>query len=385
MKRVAIIGAGPIGLFAALGCVERGHDVTVLEQGEVGDALRRWGPTRFFTPLGMNVHSGLWPKVRAALPAPDEQAHLTGPEFADRVLAPLARTLLDGKVRERRRVVAVGRARLLKGELAGHPLRNERSFRLLVEGPAGEELLEADRVLDASGVYGRPTALGAGGLPAAGERALADRFIRDLGALAWHRARLAGKRVLLVGHGHSAAHAVVALDELAREHAGTRVTWAVRSANQRPVVEVAADPLPQRQSIVERANLLASRPPPHLAVERRAHVEAIAEEGDALRVTLSGGRAAVADELVALTGYRPDAALLGELAVELSPRTEGGARLDRAICGVTDCLSQPAVAADDLESGEPGLYLVGARSYGRARTFLLENGYRQLDLILDRL
>jgi hypothetical protein len=52
---------------------------------------------------------------------------------------------------------------------------------------------------------------------------------------------------------------------------------------------------------------------------------------------------------------------------------------------VTDCLSTPRVRAADLDSGEPGFHLVGAKSYGRLPTFLLRNGIEQLETILDRL
>jgi len=48
VKRLLVVGAGPIGLAAALGGSQRGWDVTVLEQGEVGDSLRRWGSAKFF-------------------------------------------------------------------------------------------------------------------------------------------------------------------------------------------------------------------------------------------------------------------------------------------------------------------------------------------------
>jgi len=44
-----------MGLAAALGAIERGCQTTVLERDEVGASLRTWGPTRFFTPLRMNV------------------------------------------------------------------------------------------------------------------------------------------------------------------------------------------------------------------------------------------------------------------------------------------------------------------------------------------
>ena len=40
-RRVVVIGAGPIGLEAALEAAARGHDVTVLEKDAVGANLRR--------------------------------------------------------------------------------------------------------------------------------------------------------------------------------------------------------------------------------------------------------------------------------------------------------------------------------------------------------
>src|SRR5206468_1088405 len=163
----------------------------------------------------------------------------------------------------------------------------------------------------------------------------------DLGALYRRRASFAGRRILLLGHGHSAANAIAWLDGLAREAPGTAITCAVRAANLRPCVEVACDPLPERAQVVARANALAAEPPAHLTVERRAHVDAFALDGDALRVELCGGRAAVVDEVVALTGYRPDLSFLNELQLEISPMSEGGARLHRAISNVTDCLSVP--------------------------------------------
>jgi hypothetical protein len=69
----------------------------------------------------------------------------------------------------------------------------------------------------------------------------------------------------------------------------------------------------------------------------------------------------------------------------IAPATEGAARLAAALAGVTDCLSVPAIAARDLGSGEPRFHLAGAKSYGRARTFLLQTGYAQVEAILDGL
>lgn len=381
--RVAVVGAGPIGLAAAFRLLRLDHDVTVLEREDVGHALTRWGATRFFTPLGMNVPAGFRELLGGRLP-PDDVL-LTGPEMVEQVLKPVARSaLLADRIRPRHRVVAIGRAGMTRGDHAGHPLRAERPFHLLVETPEGERRFEADVVLDASGVSGQPAFLGPGGIPAAGERALSDRLVRDLGTFEERFASLAGRHTLLVGHGHSAATAILRLAALAEAESATatRVTWAVRSANQRPVLEAVPDPLPERQRIASAANDLAADPPPFLAVRRKSTVEAVDGRGRSIRVRFSSGAEDDFDSVVALTGFRPDLSFVSELALEISPATEGSARLSRALSNVTDCLSVPAVAAADLGSGEPGFYLLGAKSYGRSRTFLLRTGLAHLEAIL---
>jgi hypothetical protein len=185
-----------------------------------------------------------------------------------------------------------------------------------------------------------------------------------------------------VGHGHSAATAV---DRLVSLTPSPRVTWATRSANRRPCVEVANDPLPERERVTAHANDLAADPPPFLKVERRASVEALTPRDGRVEVRLTAGRSGVYDAVVGFTGYRPDLSFLSELALEVSPVTEGPARLSRALANVTDCLSVPKVEPPDLESGEPGFHLVGAKSYGRLPTFLLKNGLAQLETVLDTL
>jgi thioredoxin reductase len=383
--RLIVIGAGPIGLAAALGGVQRGWDTTVLEAKEVGASMLRWGATRFFSPLEMNLAPCFREQLRAALPL--AEAILTGTEFVESVLKPVANCpMLTGVIRTRHRVVAVGRSGLTRSDYSGHPIRAERPLRLLVETGSGEQIFEADAVIDASGVYGHPTALGSGGVPAPGERAFGADFTRDLGTLHQRLPRFEGKRILLVGHGHSAAHAVLQLASVASKAPATHVTWATRSMNLRPCTEVASDPLPERQSVVAEANRLAQRPPSWLKVERRASIEAIARHPDqCYGVELGRGRTAVVDEIVALTGYRPDLSFLSELPLEIAPSTEGTARLTAALANVTDCLSVPTLSPRDLESGEPGFHFAGAKSYGRARTFLLQTGYAQLETILDRI
>jgi hypothetical protein len=70
------------------------------------------------------------------------------------------------------------------------------------------------------------------------------------------------------------------------------------------------DPLPERQRIVSEANQLASQPP------SCAHIGSIGQSGDGLlRLAIGGGRVIVADEVIGLTGYRPDLSFLSDFRV----------------------------------------------------------------------
>ena len=381
MKRLLVIGAGPAGLVAAVEGRARGLDVTVVERDRVGAALARWGRTRFFTPFEMNLP----PRVRDLLgrTAPRADRLLLGTEMVEEVLEPLAaHPDLAGCVRVGRRVVAIGRAGLTRSELAGHPLRAERPFRAVLSTPAGEEIVEADAVLDASGA-GVPSRFGPGGLPAVGEFEHGSAVLRHLGELEAALPGLGGRRILVIGHGHSAATAILRLADLASENGGTRVTWAVRCSHRRPCADVACDPLPERHRTVSAANDFADSPPPWLTVERRTTVEEIGRDGKELVLGLTGGRRIQVDAVAAFTGYRPDSSFLAELALEPGPASEGTARLERALSKVTDCLTVPQVAPTDFETGEPGFFFAGARSYGRSRNFLLRTGFAHLSTMLD--
>jgi thioredoxin reductase len=346
-RRLVVVGAGPIGIAAGIGALDRGFDVTVLEAGEVGASLRTWGATRFFTPLRMNVPGAI-----------DDDSLLTGPEYIERVLVPLAAKV---NVKTNTRVVSISRRGLTRTDYAGHPLRGEKPFRILT---STDEVFEADVVLDASG--------SASPIPLHARGAASTGMLRTLGELDARKEQLRGKRVLVTGHGHSAANALLVLRD-----AGAEITWAVRTANRNPCAEIATDPLPERQRVVAAANALAQT----IRVERRASIESV----DGTSVQLTGGRSVEADVIVALTGYRPASDFTTELALETSPVSEGGARLYRAISNITDCLCVPKLAKEDFASGEPNYFFIGARAYGRSRTFLLQTGFAQVETILESL
>jgi NADPH-dependent 2,4-dienoyl-CoA reductase/sulfur reductase-like enzyme len=384
--RIAILGAGPVGLDAALAAAERGFPLRVYEAGDdVAGHVRAWGHVRLFTPWAMNVS----PRMRAALPgAPGGEALPTGAELAERLLRPLAALpALAGRVALRTRVLAVGREGLLKHDEIGTGRRAERPFRLLVAGPDGAERIDhADVVLDCTGTYGQPNVLGAGGIPAPGERALRSRIGYALPAIHASPEAWAGRTVLLSGAGHSAQTAARALAELARDAPGTRVVWAVRARDPH-WYGVAHDPLPERAALTRAARELAAGGSPAVEVRRGVVTEALAERDGRLAVTLRNGSAqeVEVDRVLALNGGVGDFALYRQLQVHECYATSGPMRLAAALLaadGGGDCLAQGSAGADALVNPEPGFFILGAKSYGRNSQFLMRTGYQQVGDVL---
>ncbi|MGI8819702.1 MAG: NAD(P)-binding domain-containing protein [Chthoniobacterales bacterium] len=382
---IAIIGAGPIGLEAALAALARGYAVEIFERGAVAEAVREWGHVGMFSPFGMNATTRALAQLQAAgatLPGPEEL--LTGAEFRTRYLAPLARTLPPGVLHENTTVVALGRSRILKGDHIGAPTRNATPFRLLLQTGDQERIVHADAVLDCSGTYGQPNRLGDGGIPVPGERVCADHIhhgIPDLAGAA--RAQFDRRRVLVVGAGHSAATVIC---QLAALHPETEIHWLLRRDRELPGEEVAEDPLPARARLVAAANRLVRED--RVTLHRTASVEAIAPQEGALAVVLTsstGSCTITVDELVAATGFRPDLMLTRELQVQTCWATEGTYPLAASLLGEAgaDCLQTPAFGAEMLMHPEPGFFTLGMKSYGRSPNFLLRTGYEQVEMVLD--
>src|SRR5436853_6760001 len=116
--RVAILGAGPVGLEAALYAATLKLPFRVYERGQVGEHLRRWGHVRMFTPFGVNTTSLGRSTLRADAPRldlPGDGDILTGREHFTAYLEPLAASsLLAGKIETGVTVLAVGRRGYLK-------------------------------------------------------------------------------------------------------------------------------------------------------------------------------------------------------------------------------------------------------------------------------
>ncbi|MDY0827618.1 NAD(P)-binding domain-containing protein [Microbacterium sp. BG28] len=379
---VVVIGAGPQGLAAAAHLTERGIPFVVLEAGGAPvAAVLEWAHVRLFSDWSELVDAaGARLLTTTGWTAPST-GHPTGAQWISGYLAQLA-DLLGDRVRYGARVVGVsrlGRDRLVD---AG---RGDRPFTVHVRPTQGEEYrLLARAVIDASGTWASPNPAGADGLPALGERDVVDRLSYRIPDMRTD-SRFAGGHTVVVGSGHSAVTAVLALAQIARRDPATLVTWAVRRTNAGNAFGGSdADELPARGALGIRAKEAVDAGLVSLVTGFRT--ERVAADDEGVVLIAEDGRRLVADRVIVLTGFRPDLSFLSELRLQLDPVLQAPVRVAAEVDpNVHSCGSVAATGAADLAHPEPGFFIVGAKSYGRAPTFLALTGYEQVRSVVAEL
>ena len=387
---IAIIGAGPVGLAAAAHVIERGLTPIVFERGTgPATAVREWGHVRVFTPWRYLIDGSAEGMLRRSdWKAPDLDYLPTGAEIAEHYLEPLAQLpAIRRSLYTQARVTAVTREGIGKVKTPG---REDQPFAVHWQDDTGAHRQTLARaVIDASGTWFQPSPLGVSGIPVPGEAEAGDRLAYGIpDVLDRDRQHYAGRRVLVVGGGHSAVNVVLDLLRLREDEPRTQVLWALRRAGLDRVVGGGSnDELPARGRLgltaaqaVERGDLQLLAP---------FAVTALANRQDGLRVDgVRAGRqeSLAVDRVVGCTGFRPDTGMLRELRVELDPVMEAPPRLAPLIDpNLHSCGSVRPHGVDELSHPEPGFYIAGMKSYGRAPTFLMPTGYEQVRSIVAEL
>ena len=375
---IAVIGGGPVGLAATAHLLECGLEPVVFEAGAaVGASVREWGHVRVFSPWEFNIDPAAGRLLDAAgWERPGADGYPTGDEIVDRYLEPLAALpQIAERVRLGARVVAVAKHGIDKLKDAG---RDEAPFELVVEQDGVERRFLASAVIDASGTWTLPNPLGSGGLPAVGERVHSDRIAYGIpDVLGRERDRYAGRRVLVVGSGHSAFNAILDLVTLRDSEPQTEIIWAIRGSGPgRKYGGGGDDQLPARGALGATVRGLVEDG--SVALVPEFHSRAVTREGERLAVS-DGERVLLADRVIAATGFRPDLSLLSELRLDLDDRVEAARALAPLIDpNVHSCGTVPPHGVEELSHPDESVYMVGMKSYGRAPTFLLRTGYEQV-------
>jgi thioredoxin reductase len=376
---VAVLGAGPVGLAAAAHLSERGLPFVIFEAGDsVGASIRRWGHVRLFSSWRVNMDRAAQRLLKArGWSSPDPAAYPTGAGIVEQYLTPLAQLdTIAPNVRLSHRVIGVTRQGVDK---LRDDDREDRPFIVTTEGPAGTKRTPVRAVIDATGTWLAPNPVGAEGIPAIGEELLAGQISYGIpDVLDAQRDRYAGRRVAVVGSGHSAKHVIRELSLLTEQAPDTTVTWIVRRGEDQRVYGNEVDPrLPERGKLGADAHQLVSSG--RVRLETGFRIERTdADEAGIVLVSPEGRSVGPFDEIIAATGFRPDFSFLREVRLDLDPWVESTRTLAPLIDpNVHSCGSVPPHGAAELAHPEQGFYAIGAKSYGRAPNLLLATGYEQ--------
>jgi thioredoxin reductase len=385
-SHTVIIGAGPVGLTAAAHLARHQMDFTVLEAGaRPGASIRQWGHVRLFSPWALDVD----PEAVALLaetgwtPLPAGE-HPTGHDLVDRYVEPLAaHPAIGTRLRLGATVIAItrhGRSRLDTDRREATPF-----IVRFVQGDVEQEIT-ATAVIDASGTWSNPSPLGAAGIPARGEYAASSHIrygIPDV--LGVDRDRYAGKRVAVVGGGHSAANGLLDLADLSVTEPGTTATWLLRRRDAARLVGGGAnDELPERGRLGTAVDRLLTDGV--ITVEYAFRADSVTAVEDGVMIGDGDRHVGPFDEIIVTTGLRPDLAMLRELRLDLDEIVEAPRALAPLIDpNVHSCGTVPPHGFIELSHPEPGFFVVGMKSYGRAPTFLLRTGYEQVRSVVAAL
>lgn len=383
---VAVIGAGPVGLATAAHLLERGLEPVIFEQGPTaGAAIEQWRHIRLFSPWRFNLDAAA---VRLLEPTGWETPRPTalpyGGELIDDYLTPLAATSeIASRLQTGARVLAVTRQGLDKTHVGD---RDTTPFVVRVDHDGEVRDYTVAAVIDASGTWSNRNPLGTSGLPAIGENTAAELISSPLpDVLGRDRGTFAGRRVLVVGAGHSAANTLINLAELAKEEPGTTIMWAVRGASAEKVYGGGdADGLPARGQLGSRLRRLVEAGT--IELHTGFGIASLKSLDTHVSVEAVDGRTLDADVVVPCTGFRPDLDILRELRLNLDPAVEAPVELGPLIDPeFHSCGTVPPHGARVLAHPEKDFYIVGMKSYGRAPTFLLATGYEQVRSVASAL
>ena len=288
--RVAIIGAGPVGLECAHYALKCGYAVRIFDGADrVATYIHSWRHIAMFSP---------WEALRSPLGAAIVQnqgvklasgnLHPIAGELLDNYLEPLASALPAKSLWLQHRVVGVTRAYSMPDDMTESlDQRAHRPFRIMTRNTAnGEERAwSAEHVIDCTSGGRSPAWLGCGGLPALGEMGCTHKIWRHTPDIVGsNRGEFSGRKTLLVGDGTSAAASATMLASLAEANPETTFFWAVavgrdlpccsdKNPSIAPASTMGQSLSPRRALLMSKANLLVKSAKPYLVYSPKTQVE----------------------------------------------------------------------------------------------------------------
>ena len=381
---IAVIGAGPVGLAAAAHLVHQGEDFVLLESGSsVGSNILDWSHVRLFSPWQYNIDKVARKLLNDSgwIEPPAEELP-TGKELVESYLDPLSKLPeIQKNLYFNSKVVSISKKGLDKMKNSG---RENTSFIIYIEQQGETRRIEAKAIIDATGTWSNPNPMNADNIWTAEEKELNKHIyygIPDINGS--NRERYIGKRVAVVGGGHSAINSIL---ELAQLGDNIEIYWIMRKQK----VENAyggeeKDALKARGILGSRIHLLVDSGQVKVFTPFMIHQLEKQNIGIEIRGEYDGAEFSLSeiDEIITNTGSRPDFSFLREIRLSVDPATESVEALSPLIDpNLHSCGTVRPHGEEILRQPEKNFYIVGMKSYGRAPTFLMATGYEQIRSIV---
>ncbi|WP_245637807.1 NAD(P)-binding domain-containing protein [Cytobacillus solani] len=380
---VAIIGAGPVGLAAAAHLASRGESFILLEAGsQVGANILTWGHIRLFSPWRYNVDKA----AKSLLEQnnwtyPDSEKLPTGKELVEQYLKPLANLPeIQPYIQLQTKVLSVGKKDIDKIKTLN---RENVPFVIYTESNGTYKIFEARAVIDATGTWGNPNPANSSGVWLKEEKSLHEQIFYGIpDVLGNEEKRYGNKRVAVVGGGHSAINTLLDLAELTKRYPETEIYWIMR----KQLVEDAyggeeKDALAARGELGSRIHRLVDRQKVKVITSFR--IQEVRKSQKGMEITgIKNGEDSILkgiEEVIVNTGSRPNLSILSEVRVSMDPAVESVEALAPLIDpNIHSCGTVRPHREKELRQPDKDFYIVGAKSYGRAPTFLMATGYEQV-------
>ncbi|MEZ6149233.1 MAG: hypothetical protein R3C09_03855 [Pirellulaceae bacterium] len=376
---IAVIGAGPVGVEAALYARFLGYDVLLFDSRRVGHRQLAWGDHRLeptwtglTSPLGLaalaaqGADQDVLSNMSTAATS-DQRGDVTYRQYVEQYLIPVARTdLLYDSVQVNSPITSISRTSCGSDPTIANERRSEQEFRLLIDSrQRGEYTQLVDIVLDCSGLA-RPLGLASGGGLAIGERTTqADMLSGRVDVFGKHRARLAGKHTLLFGRDDAACGNAIDLAQLAQAVAGTRATWI----------------LPKQFGDHDTLSLQ-----PHTSAEFIAAARRLADNEDSDSPVVSLAAWGIESVLMdAESGWRVRLQISEEETLDIQ-----GAELINCQAVLPDWSFAQALPltqrlAEDGLTGEPHYYVLGQKAVGASSRCTMPQAFEQIKKTFARI
>lgn len=379
---VAILGAGPVGLAAAAHLAVGGESFILLEKGaDVAENIKSWQHVRLFSPWQYNVDKAAKELLQKhGWEMPQEDQLPTGQEIREHYLQPLANIPeIKPFISFNTTVVGISKKNHDKMKSANRDLA---PFVLYLEQDGETKRILASAIIDSTGTWTQPNPILSENVWTKAEKQLANAIFYGIPNVDELKERYSGKRVAVVGGGHSAINTILELEKLEE----VEITWILRKKR----VEDAyggedKDALAARGELGSRIHNLVDEG--KVKVYTPFYIQELeqTEAGIIIKGEDTNGekRLPAVDEIISNTGSRPDFSFLNEIRLSIDSAVESVEALAPLIdpnehsCGTVRPHGELL-----LRQPEAGFYIVGMKSYGRAPTFLMATGYEQVRSIV---